>query len=370
MVMSAEWSKQYNLIESNESSEGALSIWYSEGNNDIVWDEFLKKTPMGQFQQSSMWAQVKEAEGWKCLRVVAASEDQIVGGFQILWRNVYLCRIGYVSKGPVAVPETKNLIERLVPLMIEQARLKKIHALIVQPPDDSNITSDILDRACFIRSNPMGVIETTLLVDLSKGIDALNKGMSKKTKKYVRIAKSRGVVIREGIENDIGLFFHLMSETCKRQGVKPTPPTEEALRQLWLRCARHDCLRVTFAEYNQEVLAGRLNIIFGNKISGWKKGWNQRYCDCYPNDLLYYETLQWACSRNYSHCDVVAFDRSIAHALLNGKPLSETQEKSRNIFHLRFGGVPKFLPSARIWIANPLIHQIYKKILTRFVRFR
>ena len=98
-------------------------------------------------------------------------------------------RIGYVSKGPVAVPETQNLVERLVVLMRDQARKNKILALIVQPPDDSQITSDILAHHHFIQSNPMGVIETTLLVDVSKGKEALDKGMNRKTRKNVRIAK-------------------------------------------------------------------------------------------------------------------------------------------------------------------------------------
>ena len=69
--MTAEWLKQYRLIESSKTEEGLLSFWHSPGNSDASWDEFLMKTPMGQFQQSSMWAQVKEVDGWESLRVVA-----------------------------------------------------------------------------------------------------------------------------------------------------------------------------------------------------------------------------------------------------------------------------------------------------------
>jgi lipid II:glycine glycyltransferase (peptidoglycan interpeptide bridge formation enzyme) len=361
-----ECTYKYQLVESNKTKDGLLSFWYSPGNSDATWDEFLMKTPMGQFQQSSMWAQVKEVEGWESLRLVAAIEDRIVGGFQILWRNTQFGRIGYASKGPVAAPETQSLVERLVGLMCNQARKNNILALICQPPDDSQITSDVLAQHRFIQSNPMGVIETTLLVDVSQGPDAIEHGMSKKdTIRKVRIAEKSAVTIREATEKDIGLFFNLMSATCSRQGVKPNPPTETVLRQLWLTFAKHKCLRVTFAEYNQELLAGFLNILFGKKVNLWKKGWNFKYSDCYPNDLLYYETLHWACSNNYNNCDVIALDRSIADVLQNGKPLSKDQKKSPNIFHLRFGGIPKILPSARIWIANPFLRIGYEKILVR-----
>ena len=361
--------KQYHLIESCKTEEGLLSIWHSPGNSDASWDEFLMKTPMGQFQQSSMWAQVKEVEGWKCLRVVATLKDRIIGGFQILWRNMRFGRIGYISKGPVVIPEKKSLVELLVALMRNQANKNKILGLIVQPPDDSQITSNILGRYHFIQSNPMGVIETTLLVNVGKGREALDKGMRRKTRKNVRLANQNGVTIREGAEEDIGLFFNLMSDSCKRQGVKPNPPTEAALHQLWLIFTKRNCLRVTLAEFNHEVIAGSLNIIFGQKVNLWKKGWNFKHPDRYPNDLLYYEILHWACSKKFDHCDFIAFDRNMAEALQKGTPFSDVQEKSRHIFNLRFGGVPKLLPPARIWFANPLIRFGYENLLVLLARF-
>jgi peptidoglycan pentaglycine glycine transferase (the first glycine) len=365
----ALWLKQYHLIESCMTEEGLLSFWNSTGNSDASWDEFLMKTPLGQFQQSSMWAQVKEVDGWECLRVVATLNDQIVGGFQILLRNTPLGRIGYASKGPLAVPETQGLVELLVAQMRNQANKNKMIGLIVQPPDDSRITSDILGQHHFTQSNPMEVIETTLLVDVSKGKEALDKGMSRKTRRNVRLASQSGVTIREGTEEDIALFFNLMSATCERQGVKPNPPTEDSLRRLWLTFSKHNCLRVTFAEYNHEVLSGILSIVFGKKVNLWKKGWNYNYPDQHPNDLLYYETFHWACSNNFNHCDFIAFHRSIADALQQGIPLSDAQEKSRHIFNLRFGGVPKILPLARIWIANPLLRFGYENVLVHLARF-
>jgi len=367
--VTAKYLNQYHLIQSSKTEEDSLSFWNSPENNDNPWDEFLMNTPMGQFQQSSMWAQVKRVVGWEYLRVVATIEDKIVGGFQILWSNTRFGRIGYVSKGPVVAPETQSLVERLVVLMCDQARNNKILALIVQPPDNSQITSDILGNYHFTQSNPMGVIETTLLVDVSDGREALDKRIYKSTRKNVRLANHSGVNIRKGTEEDIGLFFNLMSDSCSRQGVKPNPSTEKELRQLWLTFAKHNCLRMTFAEYNHEVIAGQISIVFGNKVNLWKKGWNFKYPDRYPNDLLEYEGLHWACSDKFTHCDFISFDRSIADALKMGKPLSDAQRKSRHLFNLRFGGVPKLLPPAQIWIPNPLIRLCPEKIYIHLARF-
>jgi len=360
-----DWIKHQILIETSKIPEGVLSIWRSSQNNDPVWDEFLAKSPMGQFQQSSMWAEVKAVDGWECLRVVATIDDQVAGGFQILWRRTRLGRIGYVSKGPVVVPETQNLVDRLAVLMRDQARENKILALVVQPPDESQLTSDILGRCGFIQSNPMGVIESTLIIDVSKGHDVLDKGMNRNSRRLARLAKQSGVLIKEGTPEDIGLFFNLMKETCKRQGTRPNPGSVEALGQLWRTFSRHNQLRVFFAEYDHEVIAGLLNIVFGKKVSLWKKGWNFKGHDCYPNDLLYYETLHWACTTNYNHCDFAALDPNIADAMINGRQLSETQQKTRDIFNIRFGGIPKLLPPARIWIANRFIRFWYNNLVDR-----
>jgi peptidoglycan pentaglycine glycine transferase (the first glycine) len=363
--VTTEWMTQYCLLESSRTEDGLLSIWHSPGKDDDAWDEFLMKTPMGQFQQSSMWAQVKEVDGWECLRVVATIEDRIAGGFQVLWRDTRFGRIGYVSKGPIAGPETPNLVERLVTLMQGQALNQRILALVVQPPDDSQITSDILGRHHFIKSNPMGVIEATLLIDVSKGHNALEKGMNRNSRRRVRLAKQCGIVIRECSIDDIGLFFNLMSETCKRQGVSPNPGSVDALGQLWRTFSKHNLLRVFFAEYDHEVVGGLLNITFGKKVSLWKKGWNFKGHACYPNDLLYYETLHWACSNQFDHCDLASLDPTIADAMLRGMPLSETQQKTRDMFNIRFGGTPKILPPARIWIANPFIRSCYEHLVVR-----
>jgi lipid II:glycine glycyltransferase (peptidoglycan interpeptide bridge formation enzyme) len=349
----------YKLVESCQTEEGTLSFYQSPESDDASWDEFLMKTPLGQFQQSSMWAQVKEVDGWECLRIVATLKDILIGGFQILFRKTPLGRIGYVSKGPVVISETPGVVELFVKQMFNQANENKMIALIVQPPDDSKINSNILERYRLTQSNPMGVIETTLLVDVSKGGESLDKEMNRKTRRNARLASQSGVIIREGKEEDAALFFNLMNATCERQGEKPNPSSVEALQQLWRIFSKRNCLRVTFAEYNNEVIAGSLNIVFGKKVNLWKKGWNYMYPDKHPNDLLYYEILHWACLNKYDHCDFISFQRSIAEALQKGIALSDAQEKSRHIFNLRFGGVPKILPSALIWIANPFVRFCY-----------
>jgi lipid II:glycine glycyltransferase (peptidoglycan interpeptide bridge formation enzyme) len=211
----------------------------------------------------------------------------------------------------------------------------------------------------------MGVIEATLLVDVSRGKEAFERGMNKDTRRRIRLAQKNGIIIREGNEKDVALFFALMNATCKRRGVRTNPAREETLGRLLSAFSARNCLRVTFAEHNRDVIAGIMSIPFGEKVNVWKKGWNYTHHDSYPNDLLYYDTLQWACSNKFDHCDFAGFDRNIACCLIKGQPLSVSQKRSRDIFNLRFGGVPKLLPHALIWFTNPIFLFLYRHIVVR-----
>lgn len=357
---------KYRLIESSDTEEGLLSIWHSSAKSDASWDDFLMKTPLGQFQQSSMWAHVKEVDGWECLRVVATRNDQIIGGFQILWRGTFLGRIGYVSKGPIAVPETPGMIERLAVMMRNEAEKHKILALIVQPPDESLMTLAILSRHNFVQSNPMKVIESTYLIDVKMDIGLREEKFSKTTRWKIRKAQKNGVLIREGDISDIPVFFNLMLATCKRQGAAPNPSSVDALRTLWKTFLQQGCVRLTLAVCNDNIIAANLYLLFGNRVTFLKKGWSGHQVNLFPNELLTYEGIQWSRQhKDYNQFDFAGINRGIAEALIAGRALSAEQKISRDIFQLHFGGVPKLLPPARIWIANSFVRFVYNHVVVR-----
>src|SRR5215831_9968162 len=86
--------------EASEVGSGsALAEWQrSPEAVDAEWDGFLAASPLGHFQQCSLWALAKNAEGWKPLRMVLRKQGRLAGGFQILWRRTRLGPIGYIYK--------------------------------------------------------------------------------------------------------------------------------------------------------------------------------------------------------------------------------------------------------------------------------
>lgn len=367
--MKFEPSCNYKRIDQTAVGGLAAVVWISRDPEDTCWDNFLQQTPLGQFQQSTIWARGKRPEGWKPLRVLVTVEDEIVAGFQILWRSSWRGRLAYVSKGPVVLPGHCGLAEYATALLQKVAREEGFRALVVQPPDLCLQTSDSLASKGFMLDVLASVNDATWIIDLRDGFEAVSQRMHKETRQKAKQAINRGVAIREGGREDLETFFDLMLSTCRRQKVAPNPADVQQLLALWDAAQPGGCLRLFFAEYDGRPLTGVLCIAFGKTVTGWKRGWASVEGHRHPNDLGVYEALKWATLRGYEYFDFCAVDRQIAIAMLRpSTQLSPEQKHSRHLFHIRFGGSPRFLPEARVYFPNPLIRLAYRAFFHKKLR--
>ncbi len=326
---------------------------------DREWDDFLESTPLGQFQQSSRWGCVKTCEGWTTLRIKLHSIDGLQGGAQLLVKKSRLGRVGYISKGPVLRSEKPDHIAVALRKMTQTARRLRLASLIVQPPDFSRITGADFRGAEFAEVVVPGIIDATLLLDVSAEPAVIEHRMSARLRAESRQAVRRGVLVEQGSGSDAAAFFDLMLCTCQRQGASPNPANAFVLKtildQFFPRA------HLWFASRNGRRVAGLLLIGFGDRLILWKKGWMPEGKEAHPNVLLHTKVIQWAHEQGYRQCDFAAVDRDIAETLLAGKQLSERQLKTRHTFNLRLGAQPQLLPQARMFVVNPLFRVLFNK---------
>jgi len=152
--------------------------WLSRGDVDPCWDRFLQETPLGQFQQSAMWARVKAVEGWTPLRLTITLDQRVVAGFQILWRSSWHVRIGYVSKGPVVLPGFPGLAEFTTDLLRRLTWTEKLRAIIVQPPDFCKQLPETLVAQSFQLNLVQSVNSCTWVIDATKGFTEVEQEIS------------------------------------------------------------------------------------------------------------------------------------------------------------------------------------------------
>jgi CelD/BcsL family acetyltransferase involved in cellulose biosynthesis len=361
-------SGKYAKVQEIKLRDGTASAWISREMDDAPWDKFLQQSPLGQFQQSAIWARVKEVEGWKPVRVVVTIDEEMVGGFQLLWRSSRPGRMGYVAKGPVVAPAHPGLADFATGLLTRLARSEKLRALIVQPPDLCGQMAAELATGGFDLETLEGVNDATWVVGLGDGFEAVERRMNGETRRKARRAAERGITIREGGRDDIQTFFDLMLSTCRRQEVSPSPPDVRSFFALWDAARLSGAARLTFAEWEGKPLAGQIDICFGQTVTQWKKGWSSSEAKRFPNDLLTHQALQWATANGFQFFDFAAFDRSMAIRMLNGEPLTPEQEKSRYIFLARMGGTPRLLPEAQIYLPNSVIRMAYRTLFRNKIR--
>jgi hypothetical protein len=360
------WSQSYRRLDNPADKSSQSEAWHSPALLDPPWDDFLRRVDCGQYQQSSLWAEFKAGEGWRHHRVIVTRGSDIVGGFQILWKKKGPWRIGYVSKGPAAHSAAPNLAITLRQLLVAATRELRLDALILQPPDETPAEAAAYAHAGFVQSNPLAVIEATYVVDLNADMETLLTRMSASMRRNLRKALKRPSTVRAGSEQDLGIFFALMSATCRRQETRPNPSSEDAIRLLWRIFSPHESVRVTLVECEGQVPAAKLSLCFGDRLTVWKKGWNGGQGDWHPNELLEHEALSWARSKGCRLCDFCSFDREAAERILAGEPATSLRLSSRDEYHMRFGGRPMLLPRAQILIPNPLMRWLYRQTYVRF----
>ena len=339
-----------------------MRVTFSQSLADPDWDAFLQSTSLGQYQQSSMWARYKASEGWQPLRCLFTDDGRILGGFQILCKKTRFGRVGYIPKGPVFPDAGPERYQLAVDSMVRAAHDHGLGALIAQPPDDCTEASAILKGKGFIGSHLLDVIDSSLLIPLDENLDEVMRRMDPETRRKIRQARKNDVSIRECDKEDLPVFFELMASTCRRQSTRPNPSSPSLLQALWDAFRPNHRIEITFAEHNGKILAGVLCIRFGNRVTLWKKGWSESGGEFRPNDFLHEYAISKAHRDRFAVFDFAGLDRGIALSLASGKPLSTSQKKSRDVFNLRFGGLPKLLPQAMIYIKSNALRHAFRFI--------
>lgn len=365
------WSQSYH--RTGEPAEPGLHAesWVSPATSDPAWDDFLRGSHCGQFQQSSYWAEYKARDGWRHHRIVLTTAERIIGGFQILWRPARLGRIGYVSKGPVADPDDPAVVRQLDRLLRSAAHELGLIAMVIQQPDESRVRLDTQPGTAYLRSNPMRVVEATFLVDTRGNLDDLRARMSASLRRNLRKAhRQQSITLREGTAADLPTFFTLMASTCRRLDTPPNPESAEALRRLWDVFARDRLVRLTLAEHRGVALAAKFSLAFGETVSVWKKGWDGTHGELHPNELLEEESLVWANRHGFRAVDFCSFSRSAAERSASGQPVSANELNTRDQYHLRFGGRSQLISPSLVLLPNPALRWLYASTYARFIRFR
>ena len=300
-----------------------VKIRLSTAEDDPDWGAFVATSPMGHLLQSPPWGAFKARFGWRPLRVLVEESDalprpRILAGAQMLFRPLPLGTLAYVPRGPVVDPSNQELVTFLLSALHRVARREKAIFLKLEPHWEDDPSLDELLRSQGFRPSPRTIQpRTTLLLDLAADLDDLLARMKSKTRYNIRLAGRKGVVVREGSEEDLLTFCRLLQETSQRDGF--AVHVREYYEEAWRRFVPRGMARLFVASYRGETLAGLMVFALGRTAWYLYGASSDRHRNLMPNHLLQWGAIQWAKARGCTTYDLWGIPDEVGRALARGE---------------------------------------------------
>jgi len=326
-------------------------VHVSRDIHDSQWDDFVANCPDGHYEQSSLWGQVRSFYGWKPIRIIVSDNTKIVGGFQILERYVKgMIKIGYVLRGPLTYCEDRELQCFIVSELDRLAKNLGYFCLILVPAYGGHSFVPLFKDLDFIPKPtflpPTGLLQASLMLDLSDSIDQIFAKMRKTKKKNIRKGYREGISVREGTGADVELFRRLANAMCERRGVAPTPPQRDFFQNLWQVFHPHGCVKLFLVEFDNKPISASLVITFGNIARSWKVGSTGEHLEKNPNDVRNWEAIKWAKENGFRYFEIMGLELNCAVAMREGKVISSNSTDGMSFFKIGFGGEPVIVPES------------------------
>jgi lipid II:glycine glycyltransferase (peptidoglycan interpeptide bridge formation enzyme) len=220
------------------------------------WDDAAARSPWGHVLQSSVWAAVRERQGWQAEYVRIGDGLPVA---LVLWKDALAGqRIAYVPRGPIVAPNDSAGLERALKRLADLARERRAVFLKVDPELPPEFAGEPLRAAGFVRSSQdIQPVLATLELDLGPDEDALLARMDKDTRWSVRSGPKRGVAVREASgDADLRAFYDLYALTGRRADF--ITRTWEYYRSVWRALIDARLATLRLAEVDGAPVAGAM----------------------------------------------------------------------------------------------------------------
>lgn len=269
--------------------------------NKIKYKKFLEKHERCNFQQSIEWGKVKTS--WKNeIIIIENNKKEIIASLSILIRKIPLFgNIMYCPRGPICDIHDEKILEELTKNIKELAKKYKSFVIKIEPDiksDDEEFRKIVTKLKYKIKDDAKNFneeIQPRYVFRLNiknKTKEEIFNDFHQKTRYNIRLAKKRGVVIKDAKKEDLKIFHKIMQITGKRDDfiIRPLEYFEKMYDELY---PKHMKLMMAYDE-NNKPLSGIINIIYGNKIWYLYGASSNESRNLMPNYLIQWEMIKYA----------------------------------------------------------------------------
>ncbi len=288
--------------------EYAIRTSSDAGWREDEWDSFVSSHPLAHPLQLSLWARFKADFGWDSLRVGLFAGDELKAGAQMLFRKLpglgpIAPRFAYIPKGPLWDWRDDGMMAALTSALHRQARARGAIMLRLEPElPDSPPHRQRLTALGFSPAPHAIQPQTTVWLDLTPDEDAMLARMKQKWRYNVRLARRKGVTVRQGDAADVERFIALMQVTGERKDFGVHAPAY--YRSFWRLFAPAGHAVLLIAEFEGEILAGIMVVQVGDKAYYFYGASGSKRRNLMPSHLLQWEAMRWAKARGCTAYDL------------------------------------------------------------------
>ena len=330
-----------------------------------AWDSFVKTCSPPHFEQALAWARARETTGWKPSALLIREGTAIQGGAQILSRHTRgLGRIGYISHGPLFRGQLQKEPGFIAARLKQAARQQRLFYLAVDLPYYEEALAPALKaegfRLHFKHLPPSGLPPATLLLDLKPDLEALLAQMRSTTRYEIRRGVKLGVTVRQGTRADLGLFWQLLVELCKRRRATPNVAGLPFLNALWDGFSAGGKIDLLVAELKGSPVYALILLGFGNWRWAWRVGANEICAKCHGAQVTYWEAIKLAKTQGAETFDLLGIYPAPDGTIVDTPTCEGNPLQGITFFKLGFGGKPLHLPGTFGLFPNPLLRFLLK----------
>ena len=341
------------------------------------WDEKIAGLPGAHILQTSEWAEVKAANGWKsipCLWQSAAGN--ILAAALVLERKVSPLRLKvlYVPRGPLLDWSDQTLRSTVLSDLQELARHRGAIFIKIDPEvltgtgipgapgacecQDGKTLKEELANKAWLFSGEQIQYRNTVWVDLSQPEEQRLERLKQKWRYNLHLSQRKGINVRVGGEADLPQLYRMYAETSVRDGFVIRP--EEYYFKVWLTFMRIGMATPLIAEFEGEAVAALILFYFAGRawyLHGMSRAAHREKM---PNYLLQWHAMQEAAGLGCKNYD------------LWGAPDDFMESDSMwGVFRFKEGMGGTVIRTVGAWDypVKPWLYSAYTRLLPRLLEF-